>query len=606
MSTNVVFPSIGGSTYSVPAAGEKNWPDLSNFLVALAGAQPQTNQKVAVRKATTTPVTVVAATDCIIVTDLAAAGAVAVTLPAGNAGQYFIIIDGKGDADTNNITITPNGAETIKGSANLVLSAARGAVLLVYNSGDTDWKVFGPISGSSSLVTPSSTTTFTNKTIDGDTNTVQDLAISSLKTVIGNASKFLSFDASGVPQATKAVPSGVVVGTTDSQTITNKVIDGDDNTVQDLALTSLKTVLADADKVLRRDASGIVVSSNAVPNTSTLVTTDATQTLTNKSISGSSNTLTNVSLTSAVSGTLPIGSGGTGQTTANTALNALLPSQATNANKALVTDGTNTSWVTVATAVTATPTVQGLVTSFTPVILSSVKTVSSANYTILDTDGYESIFVTTGTSNRTITFPTAANNAGRRIVIMKMDSAEGFVLTSGLTASSNARKKLFLQYETLTAYCDGSSWYTSHYLENNEWFSFTASGQGFGTLGSQTCYWRRANGSLVEVRAKFTPSAVSSVEARLNLPLINGAVQLTLGTTVLTSNSQLGATLRDNSGANQKSFTVLGLNGASSSYVNFGVLAAEASSPFTALNADSIANAAVFSCFFTFSASNFE
>lgn len=43
---------------------------------------------------------------------------------------------------------------------------------------------------------------------------------------------------------------------------------------------------------------------------------------------------------------VPITKGGTGQTTANTALNALLPSQTSNSGKVLQTDGTNTSWQT--------------------------------------------------------------------------------------------------------------------------------------------------------------------------------------------------------------------------------------------------------------------
>lgn len=43
---------------------------------------------------------------------------------------------------------------------------------------------------------------------------------------------------------------------------------------------------------------------------------------------------------------LAIADGGTGQTTANTALNALLPSQGGNSGKVLKTDGTNTSWST--------------------------------------------------------------------------------------------------------------------------------------------------------------------------------------------------------------------------------------------------------------------
>jgi hypothetical protein len=46
-----------------------------------------------------------------------------------------------------------------------------------------------------------------------------------------------------------------------------------------------------------------------------------------------------------ISGTVPIANGGTGQTTANAAINALLPSQSSQSGKVLSTDGTNTSWV---------------------------------------------------------------------------------------------------------------------------------------------------------------------------------------------------------------------------------------------------------------------
>jgi hypothetical protein len=52
----------------------------------------------------------------------------------------------------------------------------------------------------------------------------------------------------------------------------------------------------------------------------------------------------NVNLASEVTGTLPIANGGTGQTTANAALNALLPSQTGNSGEYLFTDGTNTKW----------------------------------------------------------------------------------------------------------------------------------------------------------------------------------------------------------------------------------------------------------------------
>ncbi len=55
-----------------------------------------------------------------------------------------------------------------------------------------------------------------------------------------------------------------------------------------------------------------------------------------------------------VTGTVAIANGGTGQTTATTAFNALAPSQATNSGKFLTTDGTNTSWSTTAPAVSLT------------------------------------------------------------------------------------------------------------------------------------------------------------------------------------------------------------------------------------------------------------
>jgi hypothetical protein len=51
-----------------------------------------------------------------------------------------------------------------------------------------------------------------------------------------------------------------------------------------------------------------------------------------------------------LAGTLNIANGGTGQTTANSALNALLPSQTSNSGKYLTTDGTNSSWATSVTS----------------------------------------------------------------------------------------------------------------------------------------------------------------------------------------------------------------------------------------------------------------
>lgn len=139
MSTNVNW---NGSSYSIPASGETNWASLSNFLIALGNNAAVAQQaKQAIRVATSSPVTVAAATDYAVVCKLSVAGAVAVTLPAGVAGQIFVILDGTGDASTNNITITPNGGQTINGAATLVLDHDRQAVMIQYSSTGTDWKV---------------------------------------------------------------------------------------------------------------------------------------------------------------------------------------------------------------------------------------------------------------------------------------------------------------------------------------------------------------------------------------------------------------------------------------------------------------------------------
>lgn len=139
MAINVTWD---GTTYSIPQSGEFNWSSLTNFLVALGQkAAVAGEMKQEIRKATTSPVTVSAASDYAIVTDLTVAGPVTVNLPGGSPGQIFVIVDGKADAATNNITINRAGADTIIGQTSLVMNKDRQVVMLQYNSGDSDWKV---------------------------------------------------------------------------------------------------------------------------------------------------------------------------------------------------------------------------------------------------------------------------------------------------------------------------------------------------------------------------------------------------------------------------------------------------------------------------------
>lgn len=89
---------------------------------------------------------------------------------------------------------------------------------------------------------------------------------------------------------------------------------------------------------------------------------------------------------SDLTGTLAIANGGSGQTTANAALNAFLPSQTGNSGKVLSTNGTSTSWASVAGSGTVTSVGLSLPSMFTvsgsPVTASGTLTGTLASQTM--------------------------------------------------------------------------------------------------------------------------------------------------------------------------------------------------------------------------------
>lgn len=197
------------------------------------------------------------------------------------------------EVEDANITINNGGTDASSEGAGLTIDRVSTDGSFVYEDALTSKFKLGAAGSEVEVADVSSAQTLTNKTIDGDDNTVQDLALSSLKTT-GNTDVFIQRDGSGdVIDSTKAVPSGDVVGTSDTQTLTNKTIDGDDNTVQDLALSSLKTT-ANTDVFIQRDGSGDVIdSAKAVPSGDVVGSSDS-QTLTNKTIDADNNTISNL------------------------------------------------------------------------------------------------------------------------------------------------------------------------------------------------------------------------------------------------------------------------------------------------------------------------
>lgn len=132
-----------------------------------------------------------------------------------------------------------------------------------------------------------------------------------------------------------------------------------------------------------------------------------TQTLTNKSISGSTNTITDVSLTTSVTGTLPVANGGTGATTLAGASIATYTGTETFTNKRV------TKRVGTQTNSSATPTINTDNYDLFSITGQTVDITSmTTNLSGTPTSGQSLIIQITGTASRAITWGTGFESSG--------------------------------------------------------------------------------------------------------------------------------------------------------------------------------------------------
>lgn len=171
-----------------------------------------------------------------------------------------------------------------------------------------------------------------------------------------------------------------------------------------------------------------------------LLSQDGTQTVTNKSISGSTNTITNVSLTSGVTGTLPIGNGGTGQTTAQNAIDALLPSQTSNSGKFLTTNGSTSSWGTASAGSNASITVYTTTSTLTP---------STANI----------VYICNSSSAFTVNVGTAASIDGYVVNIKNINTGKITVDANSTETIDGKLTQILFQYSSMTMVAYNGNWY---------------------------------------------------------------------------------------------------------------------------------------------------
>lgn len=170
-----------------------------------------------------------------------------------------------------------------------------------------------------------------------------------------------------------------------------------------------------------------------------------------------------INIATGVTGVLAITNGGTGQATANVALNALLPSQPTHSGQFLTTNGTDSSWAQVSLTAGVSgvlPVANGGTGQSSPSIVE-INSQTGTTYTLLLTDAGKCVEMNNASAN-TLTVPpnSVAFPVGTTLLVRMMGAGQTSIAAGGgVTIHTPLTLNLFAQYSLASL----------HKRATNEW-----------------------------------------------------------------------------------------------------------------------------------------